>query len=221
MWIIRCKVKHKNVCVFIFTDNSEDMLHLSEEGRRNVELLLVVVQLLSRVCLWPHGVQHGRLPCPLPSPGLRANSCPLSQWCHPTISSSLVPFPSCLQSFPASGKDDGSFPVNRLFTSGGQSIVASASASVFPMNIQGWFPLGLTGLISLQSTGFSRVFNTTVQKHQFFSTFPSLCPALTFVHDYWKDRSLDYMELCWQCCLCYLKHLFRFVIASCQEGFIF
>ena len=116
--------------------------------------------------LWPHGLQHARLPCPSPDPRVYSNSCPLSQWCHPTISSSVIPFSSCLQSFPASG----SFPVSQkawFFASGGQSIGASASASVLPMNIQDWFPLGLTGLISLQSKGPSRVFsNTTVQKHQ-------------------------------------------------------
>ena len=114
--------------------------------------------------LRPHGLQLARLPCPSPSPRACSYSCPLSQWCHPTISSSVVPF-SCLQSFPASG----SFLMSRLCASGGQSIGASASASVLPMNIQDWFPLGLTGLISLQSKGISRVFsNTTVQRHQFF-----------------------------------------------------
>ena len=120
--------------------------------------------------LWPHGLQHARLPCPSPSHWACSNSCPLSWWCHPTISFSVIPFSSCLQSFPTSG----SFPVSCLFTSGGQSI--GASVSVFPMNIQGWFPLGLAGLISLQSKGLSRVFsNTTVQKHQFFCiVVPSL-----------------------------------------------
>ena len=112
---------------------------------------------------WPHGLQHTRLPCPSLSPGICSNLCPLSQWCHPNISSSAVPLSSCLQSFPASG----SLSMSRPFTSGGQSI--EASASVLPMNIQGWFPLGLTGLISMLSKGLSRVFaNTTVQKHQFF-----------------------------------------------------
>ena len=116
-------------------------------------------------CLWPHGLQHTRLPCPLLSPGVCSNSCPLSQWCHPTISSSVTPFSSCPQSFPASE----SFPISWLFASGGQSIGASASTSVLPMNIQGWFPLELTGLI-LRSKGLSIVFSsTTVQKHQFFS----------------------------------------------------
>ena len=114
--------------------------------------------------LCPHGLQHARPPCPSPTPWACSNLCPSSQWCHPTISSSVVPF-SCLQSFPASR----SFQKSQFFTSGGQSIGASAWASVFPMNIQDWFPLGWTGWISLQSTGLSRVFsNTTVQKHQFF-----------------------------------------------------
>ena len=114
--------------------------------------------------LGPHGQQHTRLPCSSVSPGVCSNSCALSQWCHPTISSSVAPFSSCPQSFPVSG----SFPMSQLFTSGGQRI--GASASVFPMNIQGWFPLGLTGLISLQSKGLWRVFSSTiVQKHQFFN----------------------------------------------------
>ena len=109
--------------------------------------------------LWPHELQHARLPCPSPTPGACSNSCPLSRWCHSTISSSVIPFSFCLQSFPVSG----SFPMSQFFTSGGQSIGVSASASVLPMNIQDWFPLGWTGWISLQSKGLSRVFfNTTV-----------------------------------------------------------
>ena len=117
----------------------------------------------------PHELQHARLPCPSLSPGVCSNSCPLSQWCHPTISSSVAPFSSCLQYFPASE----SFSMSWLFASGDQTI--RASASVLPMHIQGWFPLGLIDLISLQSKGLSRVFSsTTVQKHQFFSTQPSL-----------------------------------------------
>ena len=125
-------------------------------------------QLLSHsASLQPYGLQHARSPCPSPTPGVYSNSCPLSPWCHPTISSSVIPFSSCLQPFPASG----SFQVSQLFASGGQSIGISASASVLPMNIQNWSPLGWTGWISLQSNGLSRVFsNTTVQKHQFFST---------------------------------------------------
>ena len=118
-----------------------------------------------------HGLQHARLPCPSPTSGACSNSCPLSWWCHPTISSSVVPFSSCLQSFPASG----SFLMSQFFVSGGQIMGVSPSVSVLPMNIQDWFPLGLTGWISLQSRGLSRVFsNTTVQKHQFFGTQLSL-----------------------------------------------
>ena len=114
--------------------------------------------------LLPHGLQHARPPCPSPTPG--ACSCPSSRWCHPTISSSVILFSSCLQSFPASV----SFPMSQLFTSDGQSTGASASASILPMSSQDWFSLGLTDLISLQSKGLSSVFsNTAVQKHQFFS----------------------------------------------------
>ena len=116
--------------------------------------------------LEPHGLQHTRPPCPSPTPGAYSNSCPLTQWCHPTISSYVVSFSFCLQSFLASG----SFQMSQYFISGGQSIGVSVSTSVLPMNIQDWFPLGLIGWISLQSKGLSRVFsNTTVQKHQFFS----------------------------------------------------
>ena len=112
--------------------------------------------------LWPHQLQHTRLPCQSPTPGACSNLCPLSRWCHPTISPSVIPFSSCLQSFPASG----SSPMSQFFTSDGQNIGVSASASVLPMNIQDWFPLGLTDLIFLQSKGLSRVFsNTIVQNH--------------------------------------------------------
>ena len=118
-----------------------------------------------------HGPKQARPPCPSSTPGVYSNSCPLSRWCHPTISSSLVPFSSCRQSFPASR----SFPMSQFFTSGGQSIGVSASTSVLPMNTQDWFPLGSTGWISLQSKGLPRVVsNTTVQKHQFFSAQLSL-----------------------------------------------
>ena len=121
--------------------------------------------------LRPHGLQHTRPPCPSPTPRVYSNSRPLSQWCHPTISSSVIHFSSCPQSFPASG----SFQMSQLSTSHGQSIGVSASTSVLPMNTQGWSPLGWTGWISLQSKGLSRVFsNTTVQKHQFFGAQLSL-----------------------------------------------
>ena len=126
-------------------------------------------QSLSRVWL-SHGLQHTRLPCPSPTPEASSNSRPSSWWRHPTISSSVIPFSSCLQAFPASGF----FLMSQFFASGGQSIGVSASASVLPVNIQDWFPLGRNGWISLQSKGLSRVFfNTTVQKHQVFSTQPS------------------------------------------------
>ena len=117
--------------------------------------------------LQPHGLQHARPPCPSPTSGVYSNPCLLSRWCHPTISSSVIPFFSCPQSIPASA----SFPMSQFFASGGQSIGVSASASVLPRNTQDWSPLGWTGLTSLQSKGLSRVFsNTTVQKHPFFST---------------------------------------------------
>ena len=128
-------------------------------------ILLLFSHSVVSASLWPHGLQHCMLPCPSPSPQVYLNSCPSSRWWHPTISSSVIPFSSCPQCFPASG----SFPVSQFFTSGGQSIGASASALALPINIQSWFPLGLTGLISLQSKGLSGVFSsTTVRKHPFF-----------------------------------------------------
>ena len=121
--------------------------------------------------LRPHELKHARPPCPSPTLGVHPNPCPLSWWCHPTISSSVIPFSSCPQSFPASG----SFQMSQLFASGGQRIGVSASTSVLPMNTQDWSPLGWTGWIFLQSKGLSRVFsNTIVQKHQFFGTQLSL-----------------------------------------------
>ena len=136
-----------------------------------VLLLLLFSPWVVTDSLPPHGLQHTRLPCPTLTPRAYSNSCPLSWWCHPTISSSVVPFSSHLQSFLASG----SFPMSQFFASGGQSIATSASASFLPMNTLDWFLLRLTGLIYLQSKEFSRVFsNTTVQKHQFFSAQLSL-----------------------------------------------
>ena len=129
--------------------------------------------------LQPHGLQHDRLPYPSPTPGAYANSSPSSQWCHPTISSFVIPFYSCLQSFPASG----SFPMSQFFASGGLNIGVSASASVLPTNIQDWFPLGLTDLISLQSKGFSRVFsNTTVQNINWMCLFYENSLSFKLVH---------------------------------------
>ena len=138
--------------------------------------------------LWPHESQHTRPPCPSPTPRVSSNSCPSSRWCHPAISSSVVPFSSCPQSLPASG----SFPMSQLFASGGQSTGVSALASFLTKKSQGWSPLGWTGWISLQSKGLSRVFsNTTVQKHQFFALSFLHSPTLTSIHDYWKNHSLD------------------------------
>ena len=152
--------------------------------------------------LWPDGLQHARPAYPSPTPGVQPNSCPSSWWCHPTISSSVVSFSSCPQSFPASG----SFLMSQLFASGGQSIGASASASVLPGNIQGWFPLGLTSLISLLSKGFSRVSSSnTIRKHRFSSAQPSLwfsshiCTWLLVKLWLWLDRPL---LVKW--CLCFL-----------------
>ena len=140
------------------------------KGRQDVNIRLLFSCSVESNSLWPHGLQHASLPCPSLYPWACSNSCPLSWWCHSTISSSFVPFSSCLQSFPASR----SFLMSQLFASGGPSIGVSASASVLPMNIQDWFPLGLTGLISLQSKRLSTVFSsTTVQKH-FFVIQPSL-----------------------------------------------
>ena len=137
-----------------------------------------------------HGLQHARPPCPSPTPGVYSNSCPLSWWCYPTISSSVITFSSHLQSFPALG----SFPMSQFFVSGSQSI-GSFSFNISPSNeyIQDWFPLGRTGWISLQSKGLSRVFsNTTVQKHQFFSAQLSLqSNSHIHIHDHWKNHSLD------------------------------
>ena len=139
--------------------------------------------------LRPHELQHTRPPCPSPTPGVYLNSCPLSRWCHPTISSSVIPFSSRLQSFPVSG----SFPVSQFFASGGQSIGVSASASVLPMDIQDWFHLGWTGWISLQSKGLSRVFSqyhsSKVSVFQCSAFF--IVPALTSIRDYWKNHPFD------------------------------
>ena len=147
--------------------------------------------------LWPHGLQHARLPCPSPTSGDYSNSSPLSRWCHPTISSSVVPFSSCLQSFPASG----SFQMSQFFTSGGRNIGVSASASVLPMNTQDWFPLGWTNWTFLQSKGLSRVFsNTTVQKHPFFSA------QLSHIHTWLLEKPKLWLNglLLAKQCLCFL-----------------
>ena len=137
--------------------------------------------------LWPHESQHARPPHPSPTPGVHSDSRPSSQWCHPAISSSVIPFSSCPQSLPASE----SFPMSQLFTWGDQSTRVSALASFLPKNTQGWYPLEWTRWISFQSKGLSRGFsNTTVQKHQFFSTQPS-SQSNSLIYDHWKNHTFD------------------------------
>ena len=155
----------------------------------NLHLIYISV-LFSRLVvsnsLWPHELQQARPPCPSPTPRVHPNPCPLSQWCHPTISSSVVPSLGDVSSCPTSR----SFQMSQLFASGGQTTGVSASTSVLPINTQDWSPLGWTGWISLQSKGLSRVFSkTTVQKHQFFGFLYS--PTLTSIRDHWKNHSLD------------------------------
>ena len=138
--------------------------------------------------LQPHEPQHARYPCPSPIPGAHPNPCPLSRWCHPTISFPVFPFFSCLQSFPTSG----SFPMTQFFTSGGQSIGVSVSTPVLPVKTQAWSPLGWTGWISLQSKGLSRVFsNTTVKRINSLVLSFLYSPTLTSIYDYLKNHSLD------------------------------
>ena len=159
------RLKKENLKDFIFNIRYADILPIS------VKTSVQVSHSLMSDSLWPHGLQQAWLSSPSPTPGAYTNSYPLRRWCHPTILSSVVPFSSHLQSFPASG----SFPMSQFFTSDGKSIGVSASASVLPMNIQDWFPLGCTSCISLLSKGLTRVFsNTTVQKHQIFCTQLSL-----------------------------------------------
>ena len=162
----------------------------------------------SCLSLKTHELQRAKSPYPSLSPGVCSNSCPLSQWCHPTISSFVSPFSSCPQSFPASG----SFPMSQLFASSGQNIRASASASLLPMNIQGWFPLGLTGLISLLSSQES---SPAPQFESINSLMLSLIhgPTLTSVHDYWKTHSSDYIDLFGKVMSMLFNTLSRFVIA--------
>ena len=169
MWLLsKCIINRK-----VFGNGSTQFMRITID--LHLFLLYLSVQFSRSVVsdsLRPYESQHTRPPCPSPTPGVHPNTCPLSQWCHPTISSSVIPFSFCLQSFPASG----SFPMNQLFTSGGQIIGVSASTSVLSMNTQDWSPLGWTGwnLLAVQVT-FKSFSNTTVQKHQFFSTQFSLC----------------------------------------------
>ena len=156
--------------------------------------------------LRPHGLQHARPPCPSPTPRVYSNSCLLSQWCHPTISSSVVPFSSCPQ-------EEGSFQMSQLFTSGGQSIGVSASISILPMNIQDWFPLGLTDLISLLSKECSRDFSSiTIWKHQFFGSQASLWSNSHILTWLLEKQSFDNTDLPAKWCLCFFYIMSRFVI---------
>ena len=158
--------------------------------------------------LQPYVLQHTRLPCLSLSLWVCSNSYLLCRWCYLTISSSVSPFSSCPQSVPISG----SFPMSWLFALGGQSIVALAS--VLPMNIQDWSPLGLTCLISLLPKGLSRIFSsTTIPKHQFFGPQPSYGPILISIYDYWKNHSFDQMDLCWQSDISAFNILSRFAVA--------
>ena len=178
--------------LFLLEENLRPQFYLLTIERNNV----AVVQSLTHVWLfatqWTAALQAS---LSITISRVRSNSCPLSQRCYPTISSSVNPFASCHQSLPASG----SFPMSQLFASGGQRIGASALASVLAMNIQGWFPLGLTGWIFLLSKGLSRVFSsTTFWKHQFFGTQPFLWFNSHICRDYWKNHSFNYMEFCQQ-----------------------
>ena len=159
---------------------------------------------------WLHGLQHARPPCPSPTPGACSNSCPSSQWCHPTILSSIIPFSSCPQSFPASC----SFPMRQFFASGGQSIGASASASVLPMNIQDWFPLGLT----VWSSCSPRDSQESSPTPQFKSVNSSVLrflyvPTFTSIHDYWKTITLTRQTFVGKVLSLLFNVLSRFVIA--------
>ena len=165
-------------------------------GERSVftNVLLIFRRSALSEPLWPHGLQQARPPSPSPSPRAGSNSCLLSRWHHPNISSSVDPFFSCLQSVPASG----SFLMNQLFPSGGQSIGVSALASVLPTNIQGWFPLGLTGRISLQFKGLSSLLQHHASKASILRLSAFFMVTLTSAHDYWKNHGFVYVDLCWQ-----------------------
>ena len=184
---------YSGVCSKVTILEGPSLITVPKMTQTVLALLLLFSPSVVSNSLCPHGLQYARLPCLSPFPWVCLDSCQLSQWCHPTISSSVIPLFSSLQSFPASG----SFPMSQLFTSGGQIIGASTSASVLSVNIQGWFSLELTGLISLLSKGLSRVFSsTTVPRHQFFGAQPFLlssshiCTWLLEKPWLWLDRSL-------------------------------
>ena len=189
-------VQQSESAMYIHSENPQWIFFCQQ--RQSVQFSHSVVS----YSLWPHGLQHARLPCPSSSPRAFSNPCPSNRWCHPTISSWVILFSSCLQSFSASG----SFLRSQFFASGSQSIGASASALVLPMSIQNWFPLGLTGRISLQSKGLSRVFsNTKVQNHQFFSAQLSLWYS-SHIHTWLLEKPKLWLEepLLAKWCLCFL-----------------
>ena len=172
-------------------------------------LLLLFSHPVMSNSFWPHGLQHARPSCPSKSPGVCPSSCLLHQWCHPAISSSDALFSFCPQSFPASG----TLPMSQLFTSDDQNAGVSTSASFLPMNIQDWFPLGLTGLISLLSKGLSGVFSsTTVQGINSLALCLLYGPALTSIHDHWENYSFDYTQFCCKVMSLLCNMLKRFVI---------
>ena len=171
--------------------------------------------------LWPHGLQHARPPCPSPTTGAYSNSCPLSQWCHPTISSSVIPFSSLLQSFPASG----SFPVSQFFPSGGQRIGLSASASVLPMNIHGWFPLGLTGFISLLSKGLSSLLRHHISKASIIElsafliiqlSYPYMTTGKTIALTRWTfvGKVMSLLSICFKPHLITTNHIIQLMLTK-------
>ena len=162
--------KMRQLIFTLYSSQFNNRRYVREYTQKTLNCKFSSIQLLTD-SLGPHELQHARPPCPSPTPGVHPNPCPLSQWCHPLISFSVVPCSSCPQSFPASG----SFPMSQHFASGGQSTGVATSKSVLPMNTQDWSPLGWTGWIFLQSKGLSRIFsNTAVQKHQFFGAQLSL-----------------------------------------------
>ena len=189
----RLSPKSRSIFYFVFC-------HWSSRKRKYTYILLALFwgglccSVVTADSLWLHGLQHARPPCPSPTPRACSKSCPVSRWCHPTISSSVVPFSPCPQSFPASG----SFQMSQFFTSGGQSIRVSASTSVLPMNTQDWSPLGWTGWISLQSRD-SQESSPTPQFKSINSSGLSFLysPTLTSIHDHWKNHSLE-TDLFWQ-----------------------
>ena len=190
--LLTYKAGSSNSSYFRVRDHLEE--GLTERKCSSASLLLLFqFSSVASDSLQPHRLQQARPPYPSPTPGACSNSCPSSQWCHPTILSSVIPFSSCLRFFPASE----SSPMNQFFASGGQSI--RASASVLPRNIQGWFPLELTGLISLQSKGLLRVFSSIIiQKHQFLRAQPSYSPTFISIHEFCKNYSFDCANICQQ-----------------------